>query len=194
MPYREKSLSGLAQRAGFEFKSTDDHGLHRYLGDFRLGSLGRRRTLDNILRKQDALLEKDTYIFDYSYQEFGTNHTIRQTVFFLQSPKLTLPSLEMQPETIVHKLGELFGFDDIDFVRFPKFSKQYRLTGDDEEYIRHHFTEDVLNYFTLNKGWSVEGIGYYLIVYKKGMLLPPEEVMHLFQRGMTVFKLFSAPA
>ncbi|WP_116106481.1 hypothetical protein [Lewinella sp. IMCC34191] len=193
MPYREKSLSGLAHRAGFEFSAADDFGLHRYLSDFRLANRGRRRAVSNILRKQDGLMEKDAYIFDYSYQDYGDKHTTRQTVFFLQSQQLTLPGLDMQPETILHKLGELFGFDDIDFVRFPKFSKQYRLTGDDEDYIRHHFTDDVLNYFTLNKGWSVEGIGYYLIVYKKGMLLPPEEILHLFQRGMTVFKLFSAP-
>ncbi len=194
MPYREKSLSGLAHQAGFEFSPTDDHGLYRFLGDFRLANRGRRRTVENVLRRQDGLLEKDAYIFDYSYREFGTKHTIRQTVFFLQSQHLTLPGLELQPETVIHKLGELFGYEDIDFLRFPKFSRQYRLTGDDEDYIRHHFTADVLNYFTLNKGWSVEGIGYYLIVYKKGMLLPPEEIMHLFQRGMTIFKLFSAPA
>ncbi|PPK88820.1 hypothetical protein CLV84_1793 [Neolewinella xylanilytica] len=194
MPYREKSLREFANRADFTFSETDDHGLHRYLGDFRLANRGRRRTVSNVLRKQDGLLEQDAYVFDYSYRDFGNKHTTRQTVFFLQSQRLTLPSIDMQPESILHKMGELFGFHDIDFLRFPKFSKQYRLVGEDEDYIRHHFTDEVLNYFTLNKGWSVEGIGYYLIVYKKGMLLPAEEIMQLFQRGMTVYQLFRAPA
>lgn len=192
MAYREKSLSELAHRAGFEFQSADTYGLASYLQDFRLANRGRKRELSNVLRRRADLLDQEVYIFDYSYRDFGSKHTTRQTVFFLQSQSLTLPGLQMQPETIAHKLGELFGFDDIDFVRYPKFSKQYRLTGDDEAFIRHHFSEEVLNYFTLNKGWSVEGIGYYLIVYKRGMLLPAEEIMHLFQRGMTVFKLFSA--
>ena len=192
MPYREKSLSELAYRSDWTFSAGDVFGLESYLSDFRLVSRGRKGEISNILRRQDAMLENDAYLFDYSYREYGSKYTIRQTVFFLQSRELTLPTLALQPETLVHKLGELFGFEDIDFVRYPKFSKQYRLTGDDEDYIRHHFTDDVLNYFTLNKGWSVEGIGYYLIIYKKGMLLPPEEIMHLYQRGMTVSQLFSA--
>ena len=192
MSYRENSLRELARRAGFQFSAADDYGLHHYLEDFRLANRGRRREISNILRRQTDLLEHDAFLFDYSYQDYGSKHATRQTVFFVQSRHMTLPGLRLQPETLAHKLGELFGYDDIDFVRFPKFSKQYRLTGDDEEYIRHHFTDDVLNYFTLNKGWSVEGIGYYLVVYKRGMLLPSEEALHLFHRGMTVCQLFSA--
>jgi hypothetical protein len=98
----------------------------------------------------------------------------------------------MQPESLLHKLGELFGFRDIDFVRYPKFSKQYRLTGEDEDFIRRNFREEVLHYFTLNKGWSLEGIGYYFILYKRGLLLPPEETESLYARGMEVYGLLSS--
>ena len=191
MQYREKSLRNLADRLGFTFGATDEFGLQRLLADFRLASRGNRPELSNILRRQQGVADYDAYIFDYSYRDFGKKKSVHQSVFFLQSQRLVLPELCMQPETILDKLGELFGREDIDFTRFPKFSNQYRLTGEDEDFIRHHFTEEVLNYFTVNRGWSVEGIGYYLLVYKKGFLLPPEEVSTLFHRGMDVYRLFS---
>ncbi|CAH1001785.1 hypothetical protein LEM8419_02692 [Neolewinella maritima] len=192
MDYRENSLRNLAAARGYQFTTGDEMGLHAKLRDFRLTAQGGSRTITNVLRKQHGLLEHDVALFDYSYYDYGTRHTSRQTVLFLESQQLGLPVLRLQPETILHKLGELLGMHDIDFVRFPKFSGQYRLTGDDEDYIRHHFTEDVLNYFTLNKGWSLEGIGYYLILYKRGVLLPPEQLDPLYRRGMDIYRLFSS--
>ena len=191
MHYREKSLRELAARRGYQFAATDEFHLQRQLQGFRLSTRGRARQITNVLRRQHGLLEHDAYIFDYQYEDFGHESTVRQTVLYLHSQRLGLPEVTLQPETLLHKLGELFGLHDIDFVRFPKFSKQYRLTGGDEDYIRHQFTDEVLNYFTLNKGWSLEGLGYYLLLYKKGVLLPPEQIDALYRRGMEVFDLFS---
>lgn len=191
MDYRAKRLRELAHQLGFTYGETDTYGMSRWLEDFRLTSRGRRATISNVLREHRGLGEYDAYLFDYGYEEFGRQQPVHQTVFFLHSQRLVLPELCLQPETLKHKLGQLFGWDDIDFVRYPKFSKQYRLTGEDEGYIRHHFTEEVLNYFTIHKGWSVEGIGYYLLVYKKGLLLPPEDIEHLYRRGLEVYALFS---
>ncbi|WP_157974518.1 hypothetical protein [Lewinella sp. IMCC34183] len=192
MYYREERLRQLADRLGFSFSPADDHGLERFLGDFRLATRGARPAISNVLRRQEGLSDADLYLFDYSYYERGSKQTVHQSVCFVHSQRLVLPELCLQPETLLHKLGELFGYTDIDFTRFPKFSKQYRLTGEDEDYIRHHFSDEVLNYFTLNKGWSVEGIGYYLLLYKKGFLLPPDEVEQLYRRGRDVLELFSS--
>ncbi|MBB4080633.1 hypothetical protein GGR28_003268 [Lewinella aquimaris] len=191
MDYRQKSLRNLAARNGYQFLPDDDHGLHRQLEGFRLADRGRNNTISNILRIQQGLLDHDVHIFDYHYTEYASKHPVYQTVLFLQSQRLVLPELCLQPETLVHKLGELFGIHDIDFVRYPKFSKQYRLTGDDEHFIRHHFNDQVLNYFTLNKGWSLEGVGYYLLLYKRGLLLPPEEIEPLYRKALEVSTLFS---
>ena len=192
MPYREKELRNLAVRRDYTYGETDEHGLSQRLREFRLNSRGHSRTVTNVLRRQHGMLEYDSSVFDFSYREWGdeASKATHQTVFFLESQQLVLPELRMQPETVVHKLGELFGFGDIDFVRFPKFSSQYRLTGEDEVFIRHHFTDEVLSFFTLNKGWSLEAIGYYVILYKKGFLLPPDQIDALFRKGMRVYELF----
>ena len=191
---RNKTFSNLAAAHGFSFHRSDNYGLASQLQDFQLFRAGRSRSIDRILRKQDGLMEFDISIFDYSYRRWtgsGQQNRVHQTVFFLQSASLSLPELYMKPETLTHKLGELFGFPDIDFVRFPKFSGQYRLTGEDETYIRHHFTDEVLTFFTEHRGWTMEGLGFYLLFYRKGMLVPPAEIEAFYRRGQEVYRLLT---
>lgn len=189
--YRSGHLRKIAQQLNLEYQLEDDYDLTTQLADFRLFRKGNRGRVSNILRKQDEMMEFDIRIFDYRYLSWSGSkmepHT--QTVFYLQSTQLGLPEVWMQPETIFHKLGELLGMGDIDFVRFPKFSNNYRLTGEDEVFIRHHFNDHLLNYFTLEKGWSLEGIGYLMIFYKKERVMSPEAIQDFYQRGMKVFEL-----
>ncbi|MFT7121760.1 MAG: hypothetical protein ACJAZ9_001946 [Neolewinella sp.] len=193
-PYRQRNLVALANKLDMSFHEEDDYGLEAQLKDFKLFQEGRSKKVARILRKQAGLMDFDASIFDYSFKKFGgsaNNNTVYQTVFFIQSANLGLPELWMKPETIAHKLGELLGFGDIDFVRYPKFSGQYRLTGEDEEYIRHHFTDDVLNYFTLNKGLSMEGLGFYMIFYRKGTLIPSVQIEQFYNRGKEIYNLLT---
>lgn len=196
-PYRQRNLMDLAHKLQFSFRETDEYGLLEQLGDFRLFQEGRKREITRILRQQDEMMAFDISIFDYTFQPWTSSSrssTRYQTVFFLRSGQLGLPELQLQPETLAHKLGELLGMTDIDFVRYPKFSGQYRLTGTDEAYIRHHFTDEVLHYFTENKGWSMEGLGFYLIFYRKGVLIPSAEIEQFYLRGMQIFRLLTDQA
>lgn len=192
-PNRQKALQKVAYQLELDYQATDAYDLSKQLADFRLFRKGSSKRVYNILRKQEELMAFDVRIFDYRYLRYAGKRMKRheQTVFFLHSTQLGLPEIWMQPETVLHKIGELLGMDDIDFVRFPKFSSQYRLTGDDDEFVRHHFTDAVLNYFTLEKGWSMEGVGYYLILYKKDRVLSAQEIGRFYQQGMEVFRLLS---
>ncbi|PHI19523.1 hypothetical protein CEQ90_12555 [Lewinellaceae bacterium SD302] len=189
--YRSSRLRQTARELGMEFQDTDQYDLTAQLTDFRLFSRGSRKRVSNIMRRQDGLMEFDIRVFDYRYLRWNGNKmkTHQQTVFYLQSTQLGLPEIWLQPESIFHKIGELFGRGDIDFVRFPKFSGQYRLTGDDEVFVRHHFNDEILNYFTVEKGWSMEGVGYFLILYKKDRLMDPKWIKDIYGKGMKVFEM-----
>ena len=58
--------------------------------------------------------------FDYRYTTgSGKNsHTYRQTVVFFRSPEVDLPQFELKPQSFLHGIGKLFGYQDIDFA-FP---------------------------------------------------------------------------
>lgn len=98
----------------------------------------------------------------------------------------------MHPEGLIHRIGDWFGFKDIDFEDFPQFSKQYYLKGKDEERVRNEMNESVLHFFTLQKGWNLEGLNFYMILYRKNKLIPPDQITTLFESGGKVFDLFRA--
>lgn len=192
VPQRQQQLQRLAAELDMEYQETDPWGMVRQLADFRLFSRGFRSRVRHVLRQQEDLHAYDLRLFDYRYVVWRGKHTraVEQTALFLQSQQLGLPEFRLQPETILHKLGELLGATDIDFEAYPEFSRQYRLTSSDETYVRHHFNDQVLRFFSVQTGWTLEGLGYYLVMYKKGKVLPGKEVRDLYAKGLELYRLF----
>ncbi len=190
---RREAMQRVAYHLDMEYQEEDEWGLENQLQDFRLFKRGFRGRIRHILRKQDALMHYDLRIFDYRYLVWTgkSSRRVSQTIFFLESKSLALPQFWMQPETIFNKVGEYLGQQDIDFPDFPEFSRQYLLRGHDEEYIRTNFQESVLHYFNVHKGWCLEGIGYYMLLYRRKKLLQPGQIRDLFAEGNKVFDLLT---
>lgn len=191
---RAFQLKSISYQLGMGYEAEDTWGLHTMLGDFTLFSRGRRRRITNMLYRRDGLLELDVRIFDYRYTVSTGNsaRVFKQTVFFIQSKKLGLPQFLMKPENFFHKIGAWLGMEDIDFERYPKFSGQYLLRGDDEDYIRANFNDEVLQFFTVEKNWTMEGLNYYLILYRKNQLLLPSQIIEFYKKGMQLHRLLMA--
>ena len=187
---RRQQLSYVADKLGMSFSATDDYGFLELLADFQLFKKGRYKAISNILRKEDEFGEFDVRIFDYQFKKGrGRSNIHRQTVFFVQSKKLSLPQILMKPENLFHKIGALLGMQDIDFEEFPDFSNNYLLQGEDEELIRDVMDEKVLKFFSIEKGWYLEGIGYYLVVYKKYKLLGPRQLVKFYNKGLEIHQM-----
>lgn len=189
---RSNQLAEIAYRMGVDFSPEDDWGLINLLEDFKLFRRGFRKKITNVLRSRDDLLETDLRIFDYQYviSTGKSSRRFRQTVFFADSRKLGLPEFRMKPELFIHKIGALLGFEDINFEAFPEFSRQYYLKSSDEQYLRASMHDGVLRFFSVEKGWRLEGINYYLIFYRKNVLFPPEEISDFYKKGTQLFELF----
>lgn len=187
---RQSELTELARELEMTYHAGEHNELLGELRDFRTFSRGfrHRKKIRHLLRRQDDMLDYDLKIFDFHRLKGKSKRPISQTVFYLRSKDLVLPQFWLRPETVLHKLGELIGQEDIDFVRFPKFSGRYRLTGDDEVFIRHHFTEELLHFFSVEKGWYAEGVGYYLVIFQKGKLLSAKQIKKLYEKGMYVYQ------
>ncbi|MFT6147645.1 MAG: hypothetical protein ACJAUH_000322 [Saprospiraceae bacterium] len=174
------------------YAETDDWGLMELLKDFELFQKGRRRKISNVLHSVDDFLELNISIFDYEYV-IGKNkkrNRKQQTVFFLRSRSLGLPEIYMRPENFLHRIANYLNLSqDIDFEEFPKFSKQYLLQGEDEEYIRHIINEEVLQFFTKEKGWTLEAINFFLMFHHHNKLLKPWEIKQLFKKGMKLHEI-----
>lgn len=191
---RSKQLQAVAQKMGMRFEEEDPWGFDGLLSEFQLFKRGRRRKYFHLMHSSDDLLETDVRIFDYRFVTGGNNarKTHLQTVFFIQSKKLGLPHFLMKPERFFHQIGTFLGMQDIDFEAFPKFSSQYLLQGKDEDYIRASFKNDVLRFFSIEKGWSLEGLNYYLVFYKKDQLLLPSTIAEFYKKGMQLHQLLQS--
>ncbi len=182
---RANSMRSLAAKLEMQFHSKDEFGLMGLLKDFRLFRKGSYKTIRHIIKKESVWLDNKIVVFDYRYKE-GKRY-IDQTVFFIQAKDLSLPEFYMKPETIFHKIGQWLGMKDINFEEYPKFSSQYWLKGEDEEYIRYSLNDDFLKYFTVARNWHVEGVGYFLILYRPGRLFNQQDILRFLKLGYDIY-------
>ena len=195
LSHRAEQLSRIAFELDMKFSPRDNWGLINFLEDFKLFRRGFGKRISNILHRQDAMLNLDLYIFDYRFTISTGNsaRVIKQTVFFVQSHKLGLPVFYMRPETVFHRIGAYLGMQDIDFEEYPRFSNNYTLRGDDEDFIRSTANPSFLHFFSIEKNWFLEGVNYYLIFYRKGKRLKPKEIKEFYTKGLEIYKLLTTP-
>jgi len=93
----------------------------------------------------------------------------------------------LRPEGLMHKIGSLFGYQDIDFDSHPNFSKHYLLRGSDEEAIRELFDDDLLSFFETQEKVCVEADGHDLIIYRQRKRIEPDTVQEFLREGFGIF-------
>ena len=165
---RTEQLSQLAAEMGFSFEASGDALLAEGLGRLPLFNRGHSRKTKNVLRK--LVRGTEVILLDHQYTiGHGKNqHTHKQTlVVFHPSDGDAFPDFEMRPESFFHRIGALFGYQDINFESHSRFSKSYLLRGNDESAIRATFTPAVLEFFELQpEKWSVEAHAAWLVVVR----------------------------
>ncbi len=186
---RTAALRQTATQLGMEFSEKDEWGLRALLRDFELFNKGGRRRATNIMSKTIGLLEEKINIFDYQYtiSTGKSSVTHYQTVFFIQSKELGLPEMLIYPENFFHKIGSLFGMQDIDFEEWPEFSRKFLVQGD-EWGVRRLMSEELTKFFLVEKRWCLESLGFYLVFYRRKALVKPKSIKVLFNKGMRLYE------
>ncbi len=194
---RTDSMRSLAHKLEFEFLEDDVYSDISLLKTFHFyKQFGSSRSIHNVARRVDPLLNSTLLTFDYTWKVPAGNHRKRryQTVFFIQAKDLALPDFYMTPETFFDRVGAWLGMQDIDYVEDKPFSDHNLLKGEDEELVRQLLlTPQFARMFRSNKEWTVEGLGYYLVIYKRRKLLAPAEVATLVKLGLDLYSVLREP-
>lgn len=188
---RTEALRSAAFELDMKFEEKDEYGMIALLRDFKLFRRGSRKTISNILTKSSSLLEEKINVMDYRYtvQSNNSSRTIHQTVFFIQSKQLAMPQMLLKPEHFFHKIGAWLGMQDIDFEEHPEFSSAYLLQGEDEERIRRTMSnEAIVRFFTVEKNWCLESIGFFMILYQERKLIAASHLKTLYAKGMQLYE------
>ncbi len=187
---RRNQLRAVAEAKGFRFSAEASDALWGAVRSFHLFSQGRGRTIENVLEMDVG--DVAVSIFDYRYTTGSGNHrhTHRQTVALFQSDRLRLPRFTLRPEGLLHKVGGLLGYQDVDFKGNAAFSDAYLLQGDDEPRIRAVFSKEVLAYYARHSGLCTEAEGQRLVYYRARQRVAAEEIDSFVKDGLDVVDLF----
>jgi hypothetical protein len=186
---RTEALKRVAEELGFEF-FPKDVGMLRNLDGFHLFSQGHSKRIKNLMRGEAGGLAVE--IFDYRYVTGGgkSSQTWNQTVLCFRLDGPDLPDFSLRPENLFHRIGALFGYQDINFEDYPRFSKSYLLRGPDENEIRELFSERVLTFYQARPGLSTEGGGDRLLFYRHNKRVDPQKVHEFLEEGFQVLAVF----
>ena len=177
--YEKKRRAALAQVAltlGFTYLDKVPPEALAGFGNFPLFRHGHSKSGRSMMEGKTG--DAQVTLLDYQYTVGGgkNSHTYRQTVAIYRAAPTGLPEFTLAPEHVWHRIGALFGYQDIDFEASQEFSKHYLLRGPDEAAIRAAFGAESLGFFAQNLGWSVESFGGALAVYRAAKRCKPEEI------------------
>lgn len=194
--WRALEMLAVAQRLGW---AAEAHPPLTILPDpsrFELFTAGWRQQIRNY-----AAGERDgrrVAVFDYTYVMGAgrSRSTWRQTVVHVRSDALALPAFVLRPEHVHHKVGALFGYQDIDLEADERFSDRYLLRGTDEAAIRARFTPEVRAHYDRDPRLCTEGCGVDLFIWRTSRLARPEDVSTLIDDALELTARFErgAPA
>ncbi|MEL7332429.1 MAG: hypothetical protein AAFN12_09265 [Cyanobacteria bacterium J06560_2] len=190
---RAQLIESLAAEWGFTYRKQAQNCLPRER--FDLFSKGRNCHLANVIRREQGSVMVS--IGEYTYTTGSGKNRSRhcQTVVILDSERLALPQFSLMPENVLHKIGQLFGYKDIDFDTHPDFSQFFLLRGPDEIRIREAFDTDVLDFFEMKfferqQRISVEGAGSTLIYYYADRRRDPRRWQQMIAEALKVYEQF----
>ena len=182
---RSQALEVIASSMGLSFRKKEKLPQDVKAARFHLFSQGASNIQNVMYARVEGI---DISLFGYSYAKGRSRYN--QTVAVFCSESRTLPNFDLRPEHVFHRIGRVFGYQDIDFETHPQFSSNYLLRGEDENAIRKIFTYDILAFFSNNTGLSVEARGNRLLVYRHKKRAKPDDIPSFLHEARRIFVLF----
>jgi MFS superfamily sulfate permease-like transporter len=169
---RQKNLKGFANQIEWEYDpelNNNPKGLDTFL--FFESKVINYRI--NSLLKPD----KTFSVFDLSFSEgaFITKEDLKATFLFFKVNQ-PLPVFVLDKEDLKTTLYQWAGFDDINFTKYPDFSKRFHLSGNDSKAIRKLFTPELIYFFESHPFFHIESNGRALLIKGKDRLSSLQEV------------------
>lgn len=173
---RTEALYLFAHDNGFSFMEKADSPAEAGLPEIDLFNRGHSKKMTRVMAGQ--IEGTDLRVLDYKYTVgSGKNSTTyNQTVVAIATGGAVIPDFTLARENFFHKIGQAFGYQDIDFDMFPEFSKKYLLRGEDESAIRSLFNQRVIDAYMNKVAVNVEARDGWLFVFAQGKRLKPEEI------------------
>lgn len=169
---RKEAIQAAALALGFSYS---EEGSSEGLG-LPLFERGHGRRVRNALTGQTAGNPVTVMDYQYTIGSGKNSQTHRQTVAIFPEAGGGLPAFELGPENFLHRIGQVFGYQDIDFDEDPEFSKSFLLRGEDETAIRKLFGASVRAACGNFTEWNVQCRNGRVAVFRQNWRPDPAEL------------------
>lgn len=173
---RTEAMRLFAQDNGFSFLEKVGGASEVGLPEIELFNRGHSKKMSRVMAGE--VEGSGIRVLDYRYTTGSgdDSSTYNQTVVAVATGGALLPDFTLARENFFHKIGQAFGYQDIDFEMFPEFSRKYLLRGADEAAIRSLFNQRVIDAYMQSVAVNVESRSGWLFVFAQGKRLKPEEI------------------
>lgn len=190
---RTQKLQALATQMGLNFRARPVPGDENLLnGTYLIQNHGGARAIGNIMELRRG--QDQVFIFDYTYHiGFGQKRrTLHQTLYYVASPRLSLPPFLLRQESWGEKLTQWLGAKDINFPENPTFSSKFILQGQDEASIRRVFTPGVQQQCLTQPRMYMEGRADRLFFFIPAKTLSPDDLQAFLNAGHAMVDQFAS--
>ncbi len=186
---RRSMLATFAEELGLLYTDALDDSDESNFAGFQLSQQGHSHKIANVIVADSGELRMVVFDYRFTVGSGKNQSTRRQSVVMATSKLMNLPSFSIAPESFFHRIGELFGYKDIDFEDDPRFSGQFLLRGEDEAAIRSFFNSERRHRFHDFPDVTVEGVGNHFLFYKPGKRWKVEETKELMNKALSIFSI-----
>ena len=190
---RTQKLQALATQLGLNFRARPVLGDENLLnGTYLVQNHGGARAIGNIMELRRG--QDQVFIFDYTYHTgFGQKRrTLHQTLYYVASPRLSLPAFLLRQESWGEKLTQWLGAKDINFPENPTFSGKFILQGQDEASIRRVFSPGVQQQCLTQPRMYMEGRADRLFFFIPAKTLSPDDLQAFLNAGHAMVDQFAS--
>ena len=190
---RREVFQSITSELGLEFYKDMPLVDGNEFSGFQLAQRGRGQSSRNAVVADSGELRMVFFDFQYTTGSGKNSKTRRQTVMMaISKSSLKLPHFTLSPESFLNRIGDLFGFKDIDFDDDAEFSDAFLLHGANEESIRAFFDPVRRKKFFEFRDVTMEARGDAFIFYKPGVRIKAEELRKLMERAFSLYSLLSS--
>jgi len=174
---RREALRLLAARLGLSYDHRRNRGMasrYRFLNEMNKGD---SRFAFNIL--SGAYSNFPVTVFDFHYATHSTDSKGRRKThhhylnYVILEQEKSFPELRIYPEGLFSKLGQMLGFDDIDFESV-EFSKAFAVRSKDKKFAYAICHTGMMEHFLRNRDLKFEIEGSTVALIYQGRIRPEE--------------------
>ena len=188
---RKAKLQRIANQIGCEFyMNSKGSYFEKWITSFpTLNEPFGVKKITNIM--QGRYLTFKLLFFDYSFRHREPVGIIRKfTAAIVENKTNSLPYFQLWPKKHVAWNPTAMTRKQLQNERFNYLSDEYILLGDKKEDIKNIFNDTIMKEFRRYNGWSIEGHGSLLMIYREDEIVRTEGLMKFFYNIVEINNLF----